>query len=55
MPEARATIEEEGAGVVQAIQVIEQGSMVMMDFRDDRVRIFAAADGTVTMPAPSLG
>jgi hypothetical protein len=53
--EAHAIIEGEGAGVVKSVEHIPQGSLVTMDFREDRVRIFAGLDGKVTMPAPSLG
>jgi len=43
-----------GEGRVKLVQVVPEGSMVTMDVRMDRVRIFVAADGTVTRP-PKIG
>jgi hypothetical protein len=52
--EARAIVEAEGAGIVKQVQCIPADSMVTMDMREDRVRIFTASDGTVAR-APIVG
>ena len=36
------------------IERVEEGAMVTMDMREDRVRVFVAADGTVGMQ-PAIG
>jgi hypothetical protein len=39
---------------LKAVDVLPEDSMVTMDFREDRVRVFAAADGTVARE-PTVG
>jgi hypothetical protein len=39
---------------IKTVEVLPAGAMVTMDFREDRVRIFAAADGTVASE-PAVG
>ena len=45
--EAKALVEAEGAGRIAQVVEIPEGSMVTMDMREDRVRIFATPDGNV--------
>jgi len=51
---AKAMVEAEGAGRITQVQEVPEGAMVTMDFREDRVRIFAKPDGTVASP-PVVG
>lgn len=50
--EAKKIIEKEFPSL--SVQVVPEDSMVTMDFREDRVRIFVNADGKVAR-APMLG
>lgn len=46
--EAEKVIRAEGAGRINTVQILEEGGMMTMDFREDRVRIFVNGDGIVT-------
>jgi len=45
--EAKALVAAEGAGRITQVVEVAEGSMVTMDMREDRVRIFAKPDGSV--------
>ena len=49
---AAASIRSEG--LVTQVQVVPEGSMVTMDHREDRVRVFVDASGNVARP-PKVG
>lgn len=52
--EAKSIIEKESQGNVTTIQIIPKDSMVTMDYREDRVRIFEDENHIVVNP-PMIG
>uniref|UniRef100_A0A7R9ZMT4 Subtilisin inhibitor domain-containing protein n=1 Tax=Craspedostauros australis TaxID=1486917 RepID=A0A7R9ZMT4_9STRA len=51
--QAKATIMSENSSVTE-IQILPAGSIVTMDYREDRVRIFVDGNGNVSV-SPSIG
>ena len=46
--EAKSTIEGGGFDDIVLVQIVEEGMMVTMDYREDRVRIWVDGNGKVT-------
>ena len=52
--DAKKAIEESSANTIKVVQVLPEGSIVTMDYSEERVRIFVNGDGIVTT-TPRIG